>query len=80
MAERPPRIVLRWEALESGVQAAIALPVLALVLFLLNLGPFSQPLLRSIFYGVFEAIPFTAAIVVATAFERRKRQERTTGE
>jgi len=76
MADGPPRIVLRWEALEGGVQAAIALPVLAVLLFLANLGPFSQPLLRSIVYGVFEALPLTAAVVVATAFERRKRQER----
>jgi hypothetical protein len=43
------------------------------VLFLLNLGGFNQPLPRSILYGLIEAVPFTALVLVATANERRKR-------
>jgi hypothetical protein len=62
-----------WEELGTPVQAAIAFPPLAVVLFLLNLAGFNQPLLRSIVYGLIEAIPFTALILVATANERRKR-------
>ena len=63
----------RWESLKPGVQAAIVFPPLAILLFLLNLGGFDQPLLRSILYGLIEAAPVTALILVATANERRKR-------
>ena len=63
----------RWESLKPGVQAAIVFPPLAVLLFLLNLGGFNQPLLRSILYGLIEAAPVTALILVATANERRKR-------
>jgi hypothetical protein len=63
----------RWEALKPGVQAAIVFPPLAVVLFLLNLTGFDQPLWRSILYGLIEAAPVTALVLVATANERRKR-------
>jgi hypothetical protein len=63
----------RWESLRPGVQAAIVFPPLAILLFLLNLTGFNQPLLRSILYGLIEAAPVTALILVATANERRKR-------
>ncbi|HYW27088.1 MAG TPA: hypothetical protein VE953_23160 [Terriglobales bacterium] len=66
-------MVRRWESLRPAVQAAIVFPPLAVVLFLLNLGGFNQPLLRSILYGLIEAVPFTALILIATANERRKR-------
>ena len=68
------RVIRRWEALSTVQQAAIAFPPLALLLFALNLGPFDQPLWRSILYGVIEAAPITALVLVATANERRKRQ------
>ncbi len=48
-------------------------PPLAVLLFLLNLGGFGQPLARSILYGLIEAAPVTALVLVATASERRKR-------
>jgi hypothetical protein len=63
----------RWESLKPGVQAAIVFPPLAILLFLLNLTGFEQPLPRSILYGLIEAAPVTALILVATANERRKR-------
>jgi hypothetical protein len=63
----------RWESLRPAVQAAIVFPPLAIVLFLLNLGGFNQPLWRSILYGLIEAAPVTALVLVATANERRKR-------
>jgi len=66
-------VLQRWESLKPGVQAAIVFPPLAVLLFLLNLGGFNQPLLRSILYGLIEAAPVTALILVATANERRKR-------
>src|SRR4029079_12463648 len=32
-SDSPPKLLLRWEALEGGKQAALALPVLSVVLF-----------------------------------------------
>ena len=66
-------MIRRWEALTTPLQAAIAFPPLAVLLFLVNLGPFGQPLWRSVLYGLIEAAPVTALILVATANERRKR-------
>jgi hypothetical protein len=68
-----PSILRRWEALSPPVQAAVVFPPLAVVLFLLNVGGFGQPIARSILYGLIEAAPFTALVLVATANERRKR-------
>ncbi len=75
-SQEPPELLRRWEALSTPVQAAIVFPVLAVVLFLLNLGGFDQPLLRSIVYGLIEAAPFTALVLMATTNERRKRSRR----
>ncbi len=69
----PPDLLRRWESLSTGVQAAIVFPVLVVLLFLVNLGVFNQPVWRSIVYGVIEALPVTALVLVATANERRKR-------
>ena len=76
-SDSPPKLLLRWESLEGGKQAALALPVLSVVLFLIHLGPLHQPVGRAIGYGIFWAIPATWAIVTASQHERRKRQERT---
>jgi hypothetical protein len=75
MAEprQPPALLRRWESLSVPVQGAIVFPPLAVALFLLNVGGFDQPVLRSIVYGLIEALPFTALVLVATANERRKR-------
>ena len=54
------KLVLAWEALPGQVQIAIAYPVLTVLLFLLHLGPLSQPVGRAIFYGMFWAVPGTA--------------------
>jgi hypothetical protein len=70
-------MIERWESLSPAVQAAIVFPPLAVLLFLLNLGGFNQPLLRSIVYGLIEAAPVTALILIATANERRKRSGRS---
>ena len=75
MAEprQPPALLRWWESLSVPVQGAIAFPPLAVLLFLINLGGFNQPLLRSIVYGLIEGLPFTALVLVGTANERRKR-------
>ena len=76
-SDEAPALLRRWEALSTPVQVAVAFPILAAVLFLLNVGPFNQPVWRSILYGLIEAAPFTALVLVATASERSKRAART---
>src|SRR5690348_529281 len=70
---QPPGIVLWWESLEVWQQLAISFPVFAVLTFLLNLGPFSQPILRSVFYGLFEGGVLAGLMAVATRTERSKR-------
>jgi hypothetical protein len=65
----PPGLLRRWEALNTGVQAGIVFPLLAVLLFIINLGAFNQPLWRSILYGLIESAPLTALVLVATANE-----------
>jgi hypothetical protein len=72
----PPRPLLWWESLEGGKQAALAMPVLSVILFFAHTGPLHQPVSRAIGYGIFWAIPATWAVVTASQHERRKRQKR----
>jgi len=76
LQKQPPRLVVWWESLEGGKQAAIALPVLSVLLFFAHLGPMHQPVGRAIGYGIFWAIPATWAVVTASQHERRKREKR----
>ena len=69
----PPRLVLWWEALETWKQLALAFPVFAVLTFLLNVGPFNQPILRSVFYGLFEGGVLAGLLAVATRTERGRR-------
>jgi hypothetical protein len=69
----PPRIVLWWEELDTWKQLAISFPVFAVLTFLLNLGPFNQPILRSVFYGLFEGGVLAGLLAVATRTERGRR-------
>ena len=69
----PPRLVRWWEGLETWVQLAISFPIFGVLTFLANLGPFNQPLLRSIFYGVFEGGVLSGLMAVATRTERGRR-------
>ena len=71
----PPRALAWWESLETWVQLAISFPVFAVVTFLLNIGPFFQPLGRSIFYGVFEGGVLSGLLAVATRTERDRRKK-----
>jgi hypothetical protein len=70
---RPAGLLRRWESLSTPVQGAIAFPPLAVALFLVNVGGFNQPVPRSIVYGLIEALPFTALVLLATYNERKKR-------
>jgi hypothetical protein len=69
----PPRLVVWWEALDTWKQLAISFPVFAVLTFLLNVGPFNQPILRSVFYGVFEGGVLSGLLAVATRTERGRR-------
>jgi hypothetical protein len=71
----PPRIVLWWESLETWRQLAISFPAFAVLTFLLNIGPFYQPLGRSIFYGFFEGGVLAGLLAVATRTERERRRK-----
>jgi hypothetical protein len=55
------------------VQVGAAFAVFAVVFLVINLAVFNQPLVRSIIYGLIEALPMTALVVAATSNERRKR-------
>jgi hypothetical protein len=69
----PPRLILWWEALDTWKQLALSFPVFAVLTFLLNVGVFNQPILRSIFYGVFEGGVLAGLLAVATRTERGRR-------
>jgi hypothetical protein len=73
MSQRPNAVVERWEALSRRTQALIAIPTLVVLLFLINLGPFNQPLLRSIVYGLLEGGVLGGLVLVVTAQEKAKR-------
>jgi hypothetical protein len=73
--KRPPKLVLWWEALETWRQLALSFPILAVLTFLINVGPFNQPLFRSVLYGLFEGGVLSGLLAVATASERGRRQK-----
>ena len=72
--KRPPKLVRWWEGLETWRQLAVSFPILAVLTFVINIGPFNQPLLRSVFYGLFEGGVLSGLLAVATATERGRRQ------
>jgi len=69
----PPRLVLWFESLDTWKQLALSFPVFAVLTFLLNVGPFNQPILRSVFYGVFEGGVLAGLLSVAARTERGRR-------
>lgn len=69
----PAPLLLRWEALDTWKQLAISFPVFAVFTFLLNIGPFNQPVPRSILYGLFEGAVLSGLLAVVTRNERAKR-------
>lgn len=71
----PPKLLAWWEGLETWRQLALSFPVLSLLMFVINVGPFNQPILRSIFYGLFEGGVLSGLMAVATATERGRRAQ-----
>jgi hypothetical protein len=70
----PAGVLLWWEGLETWQQLMISFPIFAVLMLVINIGPFSQPLGRSIFYGLFEGAIFSGLLAVATATERGRRR------
>ena len=66
--------LIRWEGLSGPVQLVIAFPITTVAVFLLHLAFLNLSVTRSFFYGVFWAIPATAAVVIATKTEAAKRR------
>jgi hypothetical protein len=48
--------------------------VFAVLTFLINVGPFNQPILRSILYGLFEGAVLSGLLAVATRTERGRHR------
>jgi hypothetical protein len=73
--QRPPTppLLAWWEGLETWVQLAISFPIFAVLTFLINVGPFGQPVSRSIVYGLFEGAVISGLLAVATRTERNRR-------
>jgi hypothetical protein len=69
----PPRVVLWFEGLDTWKQLALSFPVFAVLTFLLNVGPFNQAILRSLFYGVFEGGVLAGLLSVAARTESGRR-------
>jgi hypothetical protein len=72
--DRMQPALIRWEALPGPLQLVVAFPVTTLAVFLLHLAFLNLSVTRSFFYGVFWAIPATAAVVIATKTEAAKRR------
>jgi hypothetical protein len=69
-------VIKRWEALSARAQGAIAFPVAAVLMFLIHIGPFNQPVGRAVGYALFWGAILTALLVIASRAERAKRLER----
>jgi hypothetical protein len=69
----PPRFVQWWEELETWKQLALSFPAFAVLTFLINIGPFYQPIPRSILYGLFEGALLSGLLAIATRTEVRRR-------
>lgn len=71
---KTPRLVMWWESLETWQQLAISVPALSVLFFVLNVGAFNQPFLRSVFYGIFEGGLFAGVFAAVTRGERNRRR------
>jgi hypothetical protein len=74
IGERLQPSLIRWEGLSGPMQLVVTFPVVTAAVFLLHLVFFNLSLTRSAFYGVFWAIPATAAVMIATKTEAAKRR------
>jgi hypothetical protein len=74
IGERLQPSLIRWEGLSGPAQLVIVFPVVTAAVFLMHLAFLNLSVTRSFFYGVFWAIPGTAAVVIATKTEAAKRR------
>ena len=80
LAARMVPYVVRWEKLPAHTQIVAAFPTLVVLLFIVHITLFRQPLGRSVLYGFFWGILFTYLIVIASRTEAAKRARRERGE
>ena len=69
----PPRFLLWWEGLDTWKQLALSFPLFTVLTFLVNVGPFNQPIVRSVLYGLFEGAVLAGLLAVATRTEKSRR-------
>lgn len=62
-----------WEGLDTWKQLALSFPLFAVLTFLANVGPFNQPIVRSVLYGLFEGAVLAGLLAVATRTEKSRR-------
>ena len=70
------RLLTRWEDLPMLAQLIVSGIPLILLLWVLNVGPMNQPLLRGFGYGIFEGSIAAGAVFGATRSERARRLAR----
>ncbi|MFZ4754497.1 MAG: hypothetical protein ACOYL4_00620 [Miltoncostaeaceae bacterium] len=68
-----PALLIRWEDLAIGIQVAAAFVVSFVVLAMIHMSLFNQPLGRSLWYGLFWGVLATVVIVAGTRTERARR-------
>jgi hypothetical protein len=80
LAARMLPFVVRWEKLPAHTQIVAAFPTLVVLLFIIHITLFRQPLGRSVLYGFFWGILGTYLVVIASRTEAAKRARRERGE
>jgi uncharacterized membrane protein len=70
------KLLLAWERMPPGRQAAIAMPLLILFFFFLHRVLFGVNTALSAVYGVLYGTVVTFALIAATRNESRKREKR----
>ena len=66
-------LIMQWEDLHIGVQAAVAFVVSFVLLVIAHIALLNQPLGRALWYGLFWGVLATVIIVLGTRAERARR-------
>jgi len=66
-------LIMQWEDLHIGVQAAAAFVVSFVLLVIAHIALLNQPLGRALWYGLFWGVIATVIVVLGTRAERARR-------
>jgi cobalamin synthase len=69
-------LIMQWEDLHIGVQAAAAFVVSFVLLVIAHIALLNQPLGRALWYGLFWGVIATVIVVLGTRAERARRLAR----